>query len=49
MTDSNDAICMLDEEIRYLKLLSKQYPTIASACTEIINLYMGSMNPSIMC
>ncbi|MDD4047128.1 MAG: fructose-1,6-bisphosphatase, partial [Tissierellia bacterium] len=39
MTDSNDdAIRMLDEEIRYLKLLSKQYPTIASACTEIINL-----------
>jgi fructose-1,6-bisphosphatase-3 len=39
MTASNDdAIRMLDEEIRYLKLLSKQYPTIASACTEIINL-----------
>ena len=39
MTYSNDdAIQMLDEEIRYLRLLSKQYPTIASACTEIINL-----------
>ncbi len=39
MTDSNDeALRMLDEEIRYLKLLSKQYPTVASACTEIINL-----------
>ncbi|NLK64911.1 MAG: fructose-1,6-bisphosphatase [Tissierellia bacterium] len=39
MTDSNDdAIRMLDEEKRYLTLLSKQYPTIASACTEIINL-----------
>lgn len=25
-------------ELRYLNLLSKQYPTIASACTEIINL-----------
>ena len=39
MTDStDDAIRMLDEEIRYLKLISKQYPTIASASTEIINL-----------
>lgn len=39
MTYSNDdAIQILDEELRYLKLLSKQYPTIASACTEIINL-----------
>ncbi len=39
MTYSNDdAIQLLDEELRYLKLLSKQYPTIASACTEIINL-----------
>ena len=28
----------LDRELRYLNLLSKQYPTIASACTEIINL-----------
>lgn len=28
----------LDSELRYLNLLSKQYPTIAEACTEIINL-----------
>ncbi len=35
---NDDAIQILDEELRYLKLLSKQYPTIASACTEIINL-----------
>lgn len=28
----------LNSEIRYLKLLSSQYPTIAEACTEIINL-----------
>lgn len=27
-----------ENELRYLKLLSNQYPTIASACTEIINL-----------
>lgn len=27
-----------DQELRYLKLLSKQYPTIADACTEVINL-----------
>jgi fructose-1,6-bisphosphatase-3 len=27
-----------EKELRYLKLLSNQYPTIASACTEIINL-----------
>ena len=39
MAESNgDAIRMLEEELRYLKLLAKQYPTIASACTEIINL-----------
>ena len=35
---NDDAIQILDEELRYLKLLSKQSPTIASACTEIINL-----------
>ena len=35
---NDDAIQILDEELRYLRLLSKQYPTIASACTEIINL-----------
>ena len=35
---NGEAIRMLEEELRYLKLLSKQYPTIASACTEIINL-----------
>lgn len=27
-----------ETELRYLKLLSNQYPTIAAACTEIINL-----------
>ncbi|MCR4851058.1 MAG: fructose-1,6-bisphosphatase [Lachnospiraceae bacterium] len=27
-----------DTELKYLKSLSKQYPTVASACTEIINL-----------
>lgn len=27
-----------EEKLRYLKLLSNQYPTIAAACTEIINL-----------
>lgn len=26
------------EHIKYLKLLSKQYPTIQEVCTEIINL-----------
>jgi len=33
-----DAEKDLNEEIRYLRLLSKQFPTIASCCTEIINL-----------
>ncbi|MDF2512034.1 MAG: fructose 1,6-bisphosphatase [Herbinix sp.] len=28
----------MESEIRYLKLLSNQYPTIAAACTEVINL-----------
>lgn len=27
-----------DDKLRYLKLLSNQYPTIADACTEVINL-----------
>ena len=27
-----------NENLKYLKLLSKQYPSIASASTEIINL-----------
>ena len=27
-----------DENLKYLKLLARQYPTIADACTEIINL-----------
>lgn len=27
-----------ESELRYLKLLSSQYPTIAAACTEVINL-----------
>ncbi len=35
---SEDAEKDLYEELRYLKLLSKQFPTIASCCTEIINL-----------
>ena len=29
---------MKETDVRYLKGLSKQYPTIASAATEIINL-----------
>lgn len=33
-----DAVQDLNQELRYLKLLSKQFPTIASCCTEIINL-----------
>jgi fructose-1,6-bisphosphatase-3 len=28
----------LEYDLKYLKLLSNQYPTIAAACTEIINL-----------
>ncbi len=35
---SEDAALDLKQELRYLRLLSKQFPTIASACTEIINL-----------
>lgn len=35
---SEDAALDLKQELRYLKLFSKQFPTIASACTEIINL-----------
>lgn len=35
---NDDVIQESDSELKYLKLLSKQYPTIASACTEIINL-----------
>lgn len=34
----DDAAQDLNEELRYLKLLTKQFPTIASCCTEIINL-----------
>ncbi len=37
MTDK-DMLNANEEELKYLRLLSKQYPTIASACTEIINL-----------
>ncbi len=33
-----DAVNDLNDELRYIKLLSKQFPTIASCCTEIINL-----------
>lgn len=36
--DDDDVTQDLDNELRYLNLLSKQYPTIAEACTEIINL-----------
>lgn len=35
---SEDAVRDLNKELRYIKLLSKQFPTIASCCTEIINL-----------
>lgn len=35
--DSNN-IKLIEKDLRYLSLLSKQYPTIHSACTEIINL-----------
>lgn len=35
---SGEGIKEYDDELRYVKLLSKNYPTIASACTEIINL-----------
>lgn len=39
MTHSNDYITEdFGTDLRYLNLLSKQYPTIASASTEIINL-----------
>lgn len=33
-----DLACDLENDLRYLKLLSNQFPTIHSACTEIINL-----------
>ncbi|WP_142413967.1 fructose-1,6-bisphosphatase [Hathewaya massiliensis] len=32
------SLCTLEKNLKYLKLLSGQYPNIASACTEIINL-----------
>lgn len=32
------SLTALQGNLKYLKLLSRQYPTIASACTEIINL-----------
>lgn len=35
---SDDVIQVFDSELKYLKLLSKQFPTIAACCTEIINL-----------
>ncbi|AFS79783.1 fructose-1,6-bisphosphatase [Gottschalkia acidurici 9a] len=39
MVYANDEITKeFEDEIRYLKLLAKQYPTIAEVCTEIINL-----------
>jgi len=34
----NDMANSVPEDMKYLRLLSKQYPTVASACTEIINL-----------
>lgn len=34
----DDSTKEFEDELRYLKLLSKQFPTIASASTEIINL-----------
>lgn len=36
--DWNNNACMEEQELKYLKSLAKQYPTIASASTEIINL-----------
>jgi len=38
MAYNNDITNEFEGELRYLKLLSRQYPTIAEACTEIINL-----------
>ena len=35
---NEDAVHDFNSELRYIKLLSKQFPTIASCCTEIINL-----------
>ena len=35
---NDDVIQNFDGDLKYLELLSKQYPTIAAACTEIINL-----------
>jgi len=35
---NDDVIQEFDGELKYLNLLSNQYPTIAAACTEIINL-----------
>lgn len=36
--NNSDITGEFESELRYLKLLSRQYPTIAEACTEIINL-----------
>ncbi|MBU3180459.1 fructose-1,6-bisphosphatase [Clostridium psychrophilum] len=35
---SDTSVETLEEDLRYLKLLSSKYPTISDACTEIINL-----------
>jgi len=35
---NDDVIQDFNGDLKYLELLSKQYPTIAAACTEIINL-----------
>jgi len=36
--NNSDITGEFESELRYLKLLSRQYPNIAEACTEIINL-----------
>ena len=39
MHETNKMTCYdAQQDLRYLKLLSKKFPTIAEACTEIINL-----------
>ncbi len=38
LNSNNNALKNIDSELRYLKLLSKEFPNIATASTEIINL-----------
>lgn len=38
MSSTSFTLDTLEKNLKYLQLLSKQYPNIASACTEIINL-----------